>query len=243
MKHITADDGRVLTPPKELEPLLKGAFQAFYELLGHMRWFYMADEIWDGESSLLFNADGKELATITLGDGSFGIQIADEGFRIENETELDNIFVALQKYATVNQRRPHDQLTIDPDGCLCGWRCDMCLGSKECDPKNFTAGENFGYMNWVCYHDCIDVEVERFDGVFQCPGCHNNRKGCKFFLCLSEKGYANCAECGEYHSCDLFHNCHHPAQCNLGITAEEITKLVIPYATRERLDYYRSQSK
>jgi len=250
MKHITADDGRVLTPPKELEPLLKGAYPAFYKLLGHMRWFYVADEVWDGKSSLVFNADSKQLAVITLDEGSFNIEVADEGFRIENETALDDIFGALKKYATVNQCRPHEQLTIDPDGCPCGWRCDMCLGSKEFDPKNFTAGENFGYMNWLCYHDCIPEKVDRFDGVFKCLGCRairtnkgvwENWEGCKAFICLSAKGHANCAECGQYHSCDVFYNCHHPAQCNLGITTEEVTKLVIPYATKERLDYYRSQ--
>ena len=250
MKHITADDGRILTPPGELEAVLKGAYPAFYKLLGHMRWFYIADEIWDGKATLIFNADGKQLAVTTLDDCSFNVEIADESFRIENEPALDDVFGALKRHATANQCRLHEQLTIDPDGCPCGWRCDLCLGSKECDPKNFTADENFGYMNWLCYHDCIDVKVERFDGVFKCPGCRAIRttndvwedwKGCKVFTCLSAKGYANCAECGEYHSCDVFNNCHHPAQCNLGITAEEITKLVIPYATKERLDYYRSQ--
>ena len=104
-------------------------------------------------------------------------------------------------------------------------------------------------MNWVCYHDCIEVKVERFDDVFKCPRCHalrtrkvvyEDKNGCKAFDCLSEKGYSNCAECGEYHSCEVFQGCHHPAQCNLGITAEEVTKLVIPYATKERLDYYQS---
>ena len=64
MLNMTADDGRILTPPKELEPLLKGAFPAFYKLLGHMCWFYMADEIWDGNSSLVFNADGEKLSAI-----------------------------------------------------------------------------------------------------------------------------------------------------------------------------------
>jgi len=250
MKHITADDGRALTPPKELEPLLKGAYPAFYKLLGHMRWFYVADEVWDGKSSLFFNADGKQLTAITLGDDSFDVQIADEDFRIVNENTLDDVFGALKKYATDNQRRPHEQLTIDPDGCLCGWRCDLCLGSKESDEKNFTADENFGYMNWLCYHDCIPEKVDRFDGVFKCPGCRairtnkgvwENWEGCKAFICLSTKDHANCAECGEYHSCDVLYDCHHPAQCNLGINAEEITKLVIPYATKERLDYYRSQ--
>ena len=250
MKHITTDDGRILTPPKALEPLLKGAYPAFYKLLGHIRWFYLADEIWDGKSSLVFNAVDEQLAAIMLGDGSFNIKIADESLRVEDEAALDDIYRALDQYAAVKQRRPHKQLMIDPGGCPCGWRCDMCLGSKECDEKNFTASENFGYMNWICYHDCIDVKVERFDGVFKCPGCQAIRathdvwkdwKGCKAFACLSAKGYANCAACGEYHSCDVFHNCHHPAQCNLGITAEEITKLVIPYATKQRLDYYRSQ--
>jgi len=92
MKHITADDGRILTPPKELEPLLKDAFPAFYKLLGHMRWFYMTDEIWDGKSSLVFNVDNEPLAAITLGDGFFVVQIADDRYRVENETPLNDIF-------------------------------------------------------------------------------------------------------------------------------------------------------
>ncbi|MCL2672382.1 MAG: DUF3795 domain-containing protein [Clostridiales bacterium] len=246
MKHISADDGRILTPPKELETLLKGAFPAFYKLLGHLRWFYVADEIWDGKSSLIFKAGDEQLAAVTLRDTSFHVDIADETFRIDNEAALNDVFSALEKHAAVHQRRPHEQLAIDPNGCPCGRRCDLCLGSSNSDEKNFTAGENFGYMNWVCYHGCLGVEVERFEGVFKCPGCRVIRtapdvwpgwKGCKTFICLSAKGYANCAACGEYHSCDFFSNCHHPAQCNIGISAEEITKLVIPYATKERLDY------
>ena len=146
MKHITADDGRILTPPKELEALLKGSFPAFYKLLGHMRWFYMTNEIWDGNSSLVFKASDEQLSTITLGDGFFDIEIADESFRVENETALNDIFGALKKHSTSDQCRPHEQLAIDPDGCPCGWRCDLCLGSIKCDEKNFTASENFGYM-------------------------------------------------------------------------------------------------
>lgn len=114
MKHITADDGRILTPPKELEPLLKDAFQAFYKLLGHMRWFYMADEIWDGKSSLVFKAAGEQLTAITLGDGSFDIQIADVDFRIVNETALDNVFVTLKKHTLTTQKR-----STVCRGCIC----------------------------------------------------------------------------------------------------------------------------
>jgi len=54
LKHHYADDGRIMTPPRELEPLLKGSFPAFYEIIGHIRFFYIADENWNGEASLIF---------------------------------------------------------------------------------------------------------------------------------------------------------------------------------------------
>ena len=53
MYNFYADDGRVLTPPKELEPQLKGSFPAFSKLIGHVRFFYMTDEIWDGKTLLI----------------------------------------------------------------------------------------------------------------------------------------------------------------------------------------------
>jgi len=247
MYHFYADDGRILTPPNELEPQLKGAFLAFSKLLGHIRFFYVTDEIWDGKSSLIFRADSEQLAAIALGDGVFHVQIADEDFRIADETQLDTVFEALKK-APPSLHRPFEQRTLEPNGCPCGRHCELCLGSKECDENNLSAGDNFGYMNWACYHGCLgDLEIERYDGVFQCPGCEEIRTtkgvwedwdGCKYYACLMEKGYANCAECGEYHSCDVFRDSHPPGQCNLGITAEEVTKLVIPYAMKERLDVF-----
>ena len=97
MKHITADDGRILTPPKELEPLLKGAYSAFFKTLGHIRFFYVADEIWDGKESLVFNADGKRLAAITLDDGVFYICVAENDVRVIDESMLEDIFEILKK--------------------------------------------------------------------------------------------------------------------------------------------------
>ena len=245
MYHFHADDGRILTPPKELEPRLKGAFPAFSKLLGHIRFNYVADEIWDGKSSLVFKADGEQLAAVTLDDGAFHVRIAGEEFGIADEALLDTVFEALKKTASPAQRRPFEQRTIN--GCPCGRRCDLCLGSKEySEDGSFSEGDNFGYMNWLCYHNCIDVKVNRFDGVFKCHGCEARRitkgvwddwwDGCKYYNCLTEKGYANCVECGAYHSCDVFSDCLTPGQCNLGITAEEVTKLVIPYCMIERLD-------
>ncbi len=245
MYHFYADDGRVLTPPKELEPLLKGSFPAFSRILGHIRFFFMADEIWDGRSSLVFSAGSERLAAITLDDGVFSVQIADEEFRIENETSLDRVFGILRETVSSERRRPFEQLTInlnDPNQFPCGRRCDLCLGSRKSDENNFSESENFGYMNWLCYHSCIpNTNVERRDGVFNCPGCVETRKtkDCRYFPCPTEKGYSNCVECGKYHSCDVYRDSHYPGQCNLGITAEEVTNLVIPYCSKERLDVFR----
>lgn len=247
MLHHYADDGRVLTPPKELEPQLKGSFPAFSKTLGHIRFFYMADEIWDGKSSLVFTAGGEQLAAITLGDGIFHVHIADKDFIIADETILEIVLEALKKTVSSNRRRPSAQLTInlnDPNQFPCGRRCDLCLGSKKSDKSNFSKNENFGYMNWVCYHNCVpDIKVERWDGVYTCPGCVETRKtkDCKYYPCPTEKGYADCLECGEYHSCDIYSDSHYPGQCNLGLTAEEVTNLVIPYCNKERLDFFATQ--
>jgi len=245
MYHFYADDGRILTPPKELEPHLKCAFPAFSKLLGHIRWFYMADEIWDGKSSLIFNAHGEQFAVITLDDGVFYVNIAGKDFRIADEDLLDNVFEEIKKTVSIGSHRPLEQLGANPDpnSFACGYRCDLCLGSKRYDENDLSERDNFGYMNWICYHGCLPNEnVERFDGEHICSGCNKNRNQyCKGFNCSKEKGYSNCAECGEYHSCDVYRDSHHAGQCNLGITAEEVTKLLIPYCMKERLNIIKEK--
>ena len=248
--HIYADDGRILTSPKELEPLLKGAFPAFSNMVGHIRFFYVADEVWDGKSSLLFYGGNEQLAAITLDDAIFNIRIAGEDFRIIDETLLETVFKALSKTVPSDHHRPLEQLTIDlndPNQFPCGRKCDLCLGSKKSSKDDFSESENFGYMNWLCYHNCVPSVgvIERWDGVFTCPGCVETRKtkDCIYFPCPTEKGYAHCVECGEYHSCDVHRDSHYPGQCNLGLTAGEVTSLVIPYSVKERLDLLRSLIK
>ena len=76
-----SDDGRILTPPKELKPLLKSAYPAFFKMLGHIRFFYVADEIWDGKTSLISRASGEQFVAVTLDDGGFYIHIGDNDFQ------------------------------------------------------------------------------------------------------------------------------------------------------------------
>ena len=251
MTHIHADDGRILTAPKELSPLLKGAFPAFIKLLGHIRFFYMADEQWDGEASLAFCAGGAELAVIALYDGVFEARVAGNDFRISDESQLDEVFGTLEKTAPSGCRRPFEQLTVnmdDPDENRCGYRCDMCLLNKKHNNDNGFAGSlKFGYLNWVCYHNCVPgIDVERDDdNRYSCPGCKSKspegpawKNDCRYYICATEKGCAGCAECGEYHTCDVQRDSHYPGQCNLGLTAGEVTSLVIPYCIKERLDIF-----
>jgi hypothetical protein len=208
----------------------------------------MADEIWDGNSSLVFKSGDKTLAGITIGNDSFDIHIAGEDFTAADESGLGAVFSILERPVASSYRRPLEQLVItttDPEQFSCGRCCDLCLGSKKSDGNNYSQAENFGYLNWVCYHNCVpNVEVDRWDGVFNCPGCAETRKteNCKYYPCPTEKGHANCVECGKYHSCEVYSDCHYPGQCNLGITAEEVTSLVIPYAAKERLDLMRSSN-
>ena len=246
MLHHYADDGRILTPPKELEPLLKGSFQAFSKLIGHIRFFYIADEIWDGKSLLIFDVDGEQLTAITLDDGVFDVHIADKDFRIADETLLDTIFETLKKTVPPDRYRPFEQLTVNPNDneYSCGYRCDLCLGNKRYNENDFSGSEKFDYMNWVCYHNCVpNVSIERnVHNKSVCPGCDAKKNDCGFFTCPTEKGYANCVECGEYHTCDVYRDCHYPGQCNLGLTAGEVTNLVVPYSMKERLDILRDST-
>ena len=246
MYSFYADDGRILTPPKELVSLLKDSFPAFLKVLGHIRFFYMADEIWDGISLLVFKSKDNHLATIMLHNGFFNIHISTKKLRIDDEALIKYVFEIL-KQANTPFLRPLEQRTAHPDPNVfaCGYRCDLCLGYQCYNKNEFSESDHFAYLNWVCYHNCVPgIEIEKppanDKGIFRCSGCNKNRnKFCRSYICSREKGFVNCAECGAYHSCDVYKGSHYAAQCNLGITAEEITKLVIPYCMKERLDQIR----
>ena len=123
MVYIKADDGRILISPRELKLLLKGSFTAFIHILAHIRFYYMADEIWNGRSSLVFEADGEKLAAITLNDGAFNISFAGETFQITDETMNSIVYDRIEKTTPSEQRRPFAQLTMnlnDSNQFACG---------------------------------------------------------------------------------------------------------------------------
>ena len=233
---ITASDGRTLTPPKELKPLLKGAYPAFFKLLGHIRFFYTVDERWDAKASLGF----ERLADIALGDGAFAVHVADESFHVTGETQLDAIYTALQKSAAPAQRRSEDQLAVDLAEYPSGIRCDLCQLNQSNNTNDVSGCEKFQVMNRHCYYGVEEgwgVSDGKVDSKWICEG----KRGCysKTLACLKKKkrkGVTNCLECGEFRTCDRCGVGHNPGECNLGITAEEVTCLIIPYCEVERLE-------
>jgi len=235
MFHFHANDGRILTPPKELEPMLRGAFPAFFNLLGHIRFFYVADEIWDGESSLIFKACGETLAEITLVEGEFCVEIAGEIYRIADEIAVDSVYNALNKAASLGLRRPREQLIVDLSEYPNGVRCDMCQIYKLNNINDFSGCERFHLMDHHCYYGVREGWGETEFSTYTCEG----KDGCytKTLACLEKNGCENCLDCGEYRTCGDCGVGHDPGECNLGITAAEVTCLILPYCDVERLNF------
>ena len=238
MFSFYADDGRILTPPKELKPLLKDSFTAFYKIIGHIRFFYIADEIWDGKTTLIFNTYNKHLAIIILDDGKFIISISYDNFHITDESSMDKIFKMLNKTSAVNQRRSLEQLNVNLDEYPNGIRCDMCLLHKNHNENNFEGCKKFPIMDRNCYYGVNEGWGET---VFSPNICDGKQCHIKAFKCLEKKGFKNCFECGEYRRCNDCGVGHNPGECNLGITAEEVTSLILPYCDVERLDFITSK--
>jgi len=69
-------------------------------------------------------------------------------------------------------------------------------------------------------------------------GCEEVRKSnpkyFKFVNCATEKGHQNCVECGSHHTCNDLKDSH-PGECNLGLTANEVTKMIVPYNAQNHL--------
>jgi len=242
MFSFYSNDGRILTPPKELKPLLKESYPAFFKLIGHIRFFYIADEIWDGKSTIIFNAYGKELALITLEDSAFYNNIGDEKFHIKDESLLINIFDVLKKTALPKQNRPLEQLSVDLNEYPNGIRCDLCLLYKKNNENNdYLGNRKFPVMDRHCYYGvaegwgCTEFSTRTCEGK---EGCYT-----KTYSCLEKRGLKNCLDCGEYRTCNDCGVGHDPGECNLGITAEEVTNLIIPYCEIERLDLLSDSKK
>lgn len=66
-----------------------------------------------------------------------------------------------------------------------------------------------------------------------CQGCHSD---CDVVKCAKSKGYDTCADCKAI-LCEVdSNNFTVPGRCNAGLTAEDVTRFVLPYCGRERFE-------
>ena len=70
-----------------------------------------------------------------------------------------------------------------------------------------------------------------------CPGCYKkDSASCPEKICLREKGYRDCLQCNQYSRCKINSHIFDPANCNMGISADDVTKVVMPYYSNFWLD-------
>ena len=189
--HFKSDDGRILTPPKELKPLLKDSYVSFYKLIGHIRFFYTADEIWDGKASIVLSMDDEQLAAMTICDGSFHVGIDGHDFQVIDETNLGVVCEMLRKTATSKQRRPMEQINVDLNKYPSGIRCDMCLLHTSHNANDFEGCRNFPIMDRNCYYG---VEEGWGETVFSPVICDGTQCYARTYICLEKRRFKNCLE-------------------------------------------------
>lgn len=247
----------VYTKPSDFKEKLGDSFDAFADLIRFIRVNYVMDELWDGKEILKFQRSKKTLVTLCLKENCFNTLIifgkaeravfdeAREQFSaficghydssntfhdgkwmfidIKDSTYLHEIIELLKI-----KKKPNRKINISKvEFGKCGQRCDQCLlyaKNNETERGNI----EFHERDWKCYHSEEETRVDFTNNI--CPGCcHNGPDSCPEKICLREKGYNNCVQCDEYATCRKNSHEFDPAACNLGISADDITRIVLPY--------------
>lgn len=245
------------TNPSTFQKQLGNSFDAFMDLIRFIRVNYVMDELWDGKDSLKFRRSGKTLVSLCIKENCFNALIIfgkaeravfDEVrgefssficnyydnshtyhdgkwmfIDVEDGTHLPEILELLKI-----KKKPSRKINLSKaEFSQCGQRCDLCLlniKNNETDRGN----AEFHERAWRCYHSEDETRVDYTNTV--CPGCNNlGNNGCPEKVCLQEKGYTACSHCRESDKCKKHTHDFDPARCNLGLSAEDITRAVMPY--------------
>ncbi len=238
-----------------LDTLLGETAPVLAELTGRIRLAYAVDEVYDGKDEVKFRRGGKTLATLYLHEGYFTLLVIYgktererfEALRGEFPAEFCAFYDTARTYHDgkwlfydVHQdedvgmlmrllhikKRPNRK-PEKLDGAivsLCGNRCDLCtLHQDHFEPEAFSVGEKH------CYFTAEEPMVDHSGHA--CLGCLAE-KACGYWKCAASKGLASCGDC-DFEHCTSEHFTE-PGRCNLGITAEEVTRFILPYCGKER---------
>lgn len=220
-------------------------------------------------NELKFKRGGKTLVTLYVRDGYFKVNLvfgkaerikfeeqkadfSDTICKIYNDTNSlhDGKWLWIDIYDTTLiddiikmlpiKRKPNRKEAIIGDSPLmgrCGNRCDLCLLNSK---NNETAKGSaiFSEGDWKVYHNDDEERVDYSKHI--CSGCHDD---CNIVKCVIEKGIDSCIQC-DYHNCKYDeNNFTNPGKCNLGLSADDVTNVVIPYCGRERFDWLKNHTK
>ena len=254
----------IYTNPGVFKEKLNGSFNAFMDLLRFIRVNYIMDELWDGKEELKFQRSGKTLIALCIKDNCFNAllvfgkaerAIFDEvrgGFSkficdyydnshtyhdgkwmfidIMNGTYLNDIFEMLKIKKKANRKIDISKVEF----AQCGQRCDQCLLYVK-NNENSQGNLDFHERDWICYHS-DDEERTDYTNITCAGCCAKNNDSCPEKICLHEKRYTICLQCNEYSICKINSHDFDPARCNLGLSADDITKAIMPYYANFWLD-------
>lgn len=251
---------------KEVEGILGQSASAWIKIIGYIRTNYIMDEFWDAKNCLKFQRSKKTLVTFYIKDKKFSALIIfgkNEREKFELTTSdfsdyINNIYDSSKTYhdgkwmfidtndisqaddiiKLVKIKKKPNRKEINDNIFMgkCGNRCDQCLLYVK---NNEIEGGRFEFQkgDWKCYHSGDPSQSYDYSNHI-CNGCHND---CKVVKCTLEKGFENCGQC-DYHNCKIDdNNFTNPGRCNLGLSADDITRFVMPYCGRERFDCRRNK--
>jgi hypothetical protein len=251
---------------EEISTVLGKSVDAFIKIIGYIRVNYVMDEYFDGKDELKFRRSGKTLVTFYIKDGMFTVLLIfgkDERTKFENETKKYSkyindyyknsknfhdgkwmfIDIVDDKYtddiiALINIKKKLNRKEGNFDIASlgkCGNRCDLCLLFVENNKDEKNGRFEFQKGDWKCYHS--DDEGNQMDySKIICTGCHSD---CGVVKCVTEKGFKNCIEC-DYQKCAIKeNNFTNPGRCNIGLSADDVTKFIMPYWGKERFEKMR----
>jgi len=248
--------------PGKYKEKLCAAFDTFMDLVRFVRVNYIMDEFWNGKDELKFRKSGETLVTLHINDGYFTALIifgkveraAFETSKSQFSEYINNyyddshtyhdgkwMFIDIKDGVYLNdiiglikiKKKPNRKIDITKaEFGQCGQRCDLCL-LNVINNETVRGNLDFHEKDWICYHS---EDEERADYTnMTCVGCSAKPNGaCPEKTCLREKGYADCLQCGDYKLCKINSHDFDPARCNLGISADDITKM--PYYSNFWID-------
>lgn len=251
---------------EEAEVLLGPSAQALIALLNHIRTQYAMDESWDGKDELKFRRGGKTLATVYLREGYFTLllifgrqeQEAFEAAQQEFSPFLREIYRASKTYhdgkwmfidvreeelvgqliRMLHIKKKPNRKKENLKGAIlgkCGHRCDQCLIYAHNTTPD--ARQLFQQSDFRCYGS--EAEGQNDYSQVSCPGC---KSSCEISVCAQEHGVEGCLHCDYSHCTEHAHKRIIPGRCNLGISNEDIERVILPYCGRQRLDAIRKQA-